>query len=91
MHFAEHRGFLEPRQARLVGWRKSPGFSEREQAALNWAEAVTDLAHGHVTDATYEAARSQFSESEIANLTVAVAAMNLWNRIGIASRLVTGE
>ena len=84
-------GASEEKMARLVCWRESPGFSEREGAALAWAEAVTDLAHGHVTDAAYDAARGQFSDSELANLTVAIAAMNLWNRIGIASRLVPGE
>jgi len=77
--------------ARVVCWRESPGFSDRERAALNWADAVTDLAKGHVSDEAYEAARGQFSESELTNLTLAVATMNLWNRIGIACRMVPGE
>jgi AhpD family alkylhydroperoxidase len=88
---ARGAGASEEKMARLVCWRESPGFSGRERAALDWAEAVTDLARGHVSDAAYEPARGQFSEAEISQLTVAIAAMNLWNRIGIASRLVPGE
>jgi AhpD family alkylhydroperoxidase len=88
---ARAAGASEEKMTRLVCWRESPGFTERERAALDWAEAVTDLPHGHVSDSAYESARSQFSEPEISNLTVAIAAMNLWNRIGIAGRMVPGE
>jgi len=88
---ARGAGASEEKMARVVCWRESPGFSERERAALDWAEAVTDLAHGHVSDAAYEAARGQFSEMEMSNLTLAIVAMNLWNRIGIACRMVPGE
>ena len=88
---ARNAGASEEKLARVVCWRESPGFSERERAALDWAEAVTDLAHGHVSDAAYAAARTHFNESESSNLTLAIAMMNLWNRIGIACRLVAGE
>jgi AhpD family alkylhydroperoxidase len=88
---ARSAGAAEEKMARVVCWRESPGFSERERAALDWAEAVTDLAHGHVSDAAYESARAQFSEQEISHLTLAIAAMNLWNRIGVSSRMVPGE
>jgi AhpD family alkylhydroperoxidase len=88
---ARAAGASEEKMARLVCWRESPGFTERERAALDWSEAVTDLTHGHVADAAYQSARGHFSESELSDLTLAIGVMNMWNRIGIACRLVAGE
>lgn len=92
-HWKEARdaGASEQKLARLVCWRESPGFTERERAALEWAEAVTDLNNGHVSDAVYEIARAHFSESELSHLTLAAATMNVWNRIGIACRMTPSE
>ena len=93
LHWKDARNAItsEQKLVRVVCWRESPGFTERERAALDWAEAVTDLSRGHVSDGAYDAALKQFSEEELSQLTLAIAAMNMWNRIGIASRMVPGE
>ena len=92
MHWkdARHAGVSEQKMSLVTCWRESPGFSDRERAALNWAEAVTDLSHGHVPDSAYENVRASFTDAEIANLAIAIAAMNLWNRLGISFRMVAG-
>jgi hypothetical protein len=58
----------------LNAWREAPFYTEREQAALAWTEAVTRVTEGHVPDPVYEQARTQFSADELANLTLAVVA-----------------
>ena len=65
-------------------WRDAGIFSEREQAALAWTERLTLVAQQGVTDAAFQAAREQFSELELANLSVAIGLINLWNRLGVA-------
>jgi len=65
-------------------------YSDRERAALAWAEATTNLHDGHVTDEVFEAARKHFSEQEIADLTLAVVEINGWNRLNIAFRTPAG-
>ena len=62
-------------------------YSHRERAALAWAEAVTRVSDDHVPDAVYDDARAQFNEKELADLTLAIAAINAWNRLSIAARL----
>jgi AhpD family alkylhydroperoxidase len=92
MHWKDLRalGESEQRLASLDAWRECPYYSERERAALDWAEAVTRVADGHVPDATFEAASRQLGERELCDLTLAVAAINAWNRLSIAARLVPG-
>jgi AhpD family alkylhydroperoxidase len=75
----------------LVIWRESPLFSAREQAALEWTEALTAIAPHGVSDEVYERVRKAFSEKEIADLTFAVMAINAWNRANIAFRSVPGS
>jgi AhpD family alkylhydroperoxidase len=84
------RGETEQRLYLLDAWRESPFYSEREQAALAWTEAVTRVDLGHVPDDVYEQVRSQFPDEELANLTMAVVAINSWNRLNIAFRTVAG-
>jgi AhpD family alkylhydroperoxidase len=88
MHAKEARahGETEQRLYLLDAWRECPFYSERERAALAWTEAVTFVADGHVPDAVYEAVRDQFSDDELVALTMAVAAINAWNRLNIALR-----
>jgi AhpD family alkylhydroperoxidase len=74
----------------LDAWRECPYYTERERAALAWTEAVTLITNGHVPDAVYEQARAHFSEKEMCDLTMAVAAINAWNRLAISSRTVPG-
>lgn len=92
MHWKDLRVQSENEQ-RLYGldaWRESPYYSERERAALEWVEAVTNIQDGHADDAVYERVSAQLSEKEIADLTLVIAAINAWNRLSIASRLVPG-
>ncbi len=70
----------------VVVWREAGIFSEREAAALAWTEALTLLAETRVPDDVFAAARAVFSEGELAALTTAVAAINVWNRISVAFR-----
>ena len=72
----------------LVGvWREAGGlFDTREQAALAWAESVTEVARTTVPDADYAAVRAVFSEQEVSDLTVAIALMNAYNRLGVSAR-----
>jgi AhpD family alkylhydroperoxidase len=72
----------------LDAWRESPLYSGRERAALAWTEAVTLIADSHVPDDIYEDVRRYFSEEELVKLTVAIAAINAWNRIAISFRAV---
>jgi AhpD family alkylhydroperoxidase len=93
MHSKDLRaaGETEQRLYLLNAWRESPFYTERERAALAWAEAVTLVAEGHVPDEVYEHARAQFGEEELANLTLAVVAINGWNRFNIAFRTEPGS
>lgn len=93
MHSKDLRagGETEQRLYVLEAWRESPFYSDRERAALAWAEAVTLVNEGHVPDEVFEEARQQFSEEELANLTLAVVTINGWNRLNIAFRTTPGS
>jgi AhpD family alkylhydroperoxidase len=90
MHSSHARkaGETEARLYLLDAWRESPIYSERERAALAWTEALTLITQGHAPDAVYEEVRRQFSDEELANLTMEVVVINGWNRIAISSRMV---
>ena len=92
MHTKDARaeGETEQRLYALDAWRETPFYNERERAALEWTEAVTNVKEGHVPDEVYESVRKQFSQSELADLTLAVAVINSWNRLSIALRAVPG-
>src|SRR3954451_11298830 len=92
MHWKDARagGESEQRLYGLDAWRESPYYSDRERAALEWAEALTHVTDGHVPDAVYDAVRGYFSDKELADLTWAVAAINAWNRVSIAFRAEAG-
>jgi AhpD family alkylhydroperoxidase len=81
----------EQRLHLLDAWEESPFYSDRERAALTWCEAVTRIPEGRVPDEVYELARSQFSEAELVNLTMAIVAINGANRLNIAFRTVPGS
>ncbi len=83
-------GEREQRLYSLDAWRECPYYTDRERAGLAWTEAVTRIADGHVPDTVYEEVRPHFSEKELADLTVAVATINAWNRLSIAGRIVPG-
>ena len=80
MHWKDLRaiGESEQRLYSLEAWSETPFYSERERAALAWTEALTRVAETHVPDELYEQARKEFSEKELADLTLAVATINAW-------------
>ncbi|WP_306257405.1 carboxymuconolactone decarboxylase family protein [Pararhizobium sp. IMCC21322] len=80
-------GVTEKELHLLSVWRESSAFFARDKSALAWAETLTLLAGSGVPDADFDAARSEFSETELAALTVAVGTMNLWNRIGVGAQM----
>ncbi|HUI40472.1 MAG TPA: carboxymuconolactone decarboxylase family protein [Terriglobia bacterium] len=92
MHSKDARavGETEQRLYELNAWRETPFYTDRERAALAWAEAVTLVGQGHVPDEVYELARKHFSEKEVVDLTMAVVGINAWNRIAISLRAVPG-
>ena len=83
-------GETEQRLYALDAWRETPFYSERERAALAWTEAVTLVAQGHVPDSVYSDVREHFTEQEMVDLTLAVVAINGWNRLAISFRAVPG-
>jgi AhpD family alkylhydroperoxidase len=93
MHTKDARaaGETEQRLYGLSAWREAPYYSERERAALAWAEAITHISQTHASDEEYEAARAQFGAEELVKLTMAVIAINGWNRLAIAFRTEAGK
>jgi AhpD family alkylhydroperoxidase len=93
MHSIDARaaGESEQRLYTLDAWRETPFFTDRERAALAWAESLTLIAQTHAPDDVYEDMRKYFTEKEIVDLTFVVGAINLWNRLAISSRAVPGH
>ena len=93
MHSKDARaaGETEQRLYGLNAWRETPYYSARERAALEWTEALTLVTEGHVPDDVYERVRQEFSEDELAHLSLAIVAINGWNRLNIAARTVPGD
>ena len=93
MHSRDARalGESEERLYLLDAWRESPLYSERERAALAWTEAVTLVGETRVPDEVYELARRHFGAKDLVDLTLAVVAINGWNRLAIAFRTVPGS
>ena len=92
MHSKDARanGESEQRLFGLEAWRETPYYSARERAALEWTEALTLVSETHASDDVYERVREQFSENELVHLTLAIVAINGWNRLNIAARTVPG-
>jgi AhpD family alkylhydroperoxidase len=92
MHWKDLRaaGENEQRLYSLPAWRETPYYTDRERAALAWAEVVTLVADGRVPQRDYEDVRPYFSEKELSDLTLAIASINAWNRLSIAARLTPG-
>lgn len=88
VHTADARkgGEDERRLATLGVWRETPFFTDRERAALEWAEALTTVADARVPDDVWARVSPQFSAKEIVDLTMLVNAINSWNRFAIAFR-----
>ena len=92
MHTKDARlgGETEQRLYALSAWRETPFFTPRERAALAWTEALTNIQQGHASDEVYEEVRPAFTERELVSLTMAIAQINMWNRIAIGFRAEPG-
>jgi alkylhydroperoxidase family enzyme len=93
MHTKDARlaGETEQRLYAVPVWRETPFFTPRERTALAWTEAVTAIGNGGVSDELFEEARSHFSDEELVALTMAVVAINGWNRLAITFRALPGS
>lgn len=92
MHWKDLKaiGEQDHRLYELDAWEEAPFYSDRERAALAWTDAVTRVADSRVPDDVYDEVRKHFSEKELADLTLAVATINAWNRLAISARTVPG-
>ncbi len=92
MHWKDSRveGESEQRLYGLDAWREAPYYTDKERAVLAWTEAITNIQDGHAPDNVYEEVRKHFSEKEFADLTLAIATINAWNRLLIAARITPG-
>ena len=79
-------GETQRRIAEVAGWRVSDQFSEKEKAALNWAEQLTNISTSHADDEAFEALKKVFNDKEISDLTFAISLMNGMNRLAISMR-----
>ena len=93
MHSKDARalGETEQRLYQLNAWRETPFYTDRERAALDWTESLTQVSQTHVPEETYEAAKKHFSEQEIVDLSIAISVINVWNRLAISARTVPGS
>jgi alkylhydroperoxidase family enzyme len=90
LHDARANGETEQRLYGLEAWRETPYYSARERAALEWTEALTLVSDTRAPDDVYERVRAEFSESEMVHLSLAIVAINGWNRLNVAARTVPG-
>ena len=92
MHTKDARagGETEQRLYAVTVWEETPFFTERERAALAWTEAVTLVGKDHVPDEVYQQAHRSFDEKELVDLTLAIIAINGWNRLAVSFRVVPG-
>lgn len=88
MHWTDARaaGESEQRLSQVAAWDESPYFDARERAALALTDSITHVGETRVPDDVWEAAAAQFDDTELANLVIAIAAINFWNRVAIATR-----
>lgn len=87
---ARLRGETEQRLYAIPVWHETPFFSPRERAALAWTESVTQVGAGHVPDDVFRQARAHFGEKELVDLTMAIIAINGWNRLAVSFRRPPG-
>ncbi|HQW81422.1 MAG: carboxymuconolactone decarboxylase family protein [Rhodanobacteraceae bacterium] len=88
---ARARGETEQRLFLLAAWRDAPCYSPHERAALAWTDAVTQIATHEVSDALYAQVREHFDEKALVDLTLAIIAINGWNRMNVAFRTLVGD
>ena len=88
---ARSRGESEQRLYGITAWRETPFYSERERAALTWTESVTRISKDRVPDEIYRQVKQYFTEKELVDLTLAVIAINSWNRLAISFHTPAGS
>lgn len=88
---AREAGETEQRLYGLNAWREAPYYTEKERAALEWTEVLTQISENDVSDSLYEATRKYFTEEELVTLTMAIIAINGWNRLAISFRTLPGS
>ena len=90
MHSKDARkaGESEQRLYALTAWRETLFYNDRERAALAWTEALTLISENKVPDSLYHSVRESFDEKELIALTMAIIAINAWNRLAISLRVV---
>jgi AhpD family alkylhydroperoxidase len=88
LHVSDARkgGENERRLATVSVWREAPFFSDRERAALEWTESLTEIAQTHAPDAVWDRVKPHFTPEEIVDLTLLIGAINTWNRFGVGFR-----
>jgi len=93
MHTKDARkaGETEQRLYALSAWRETPFYSERERAALEWTEAMTLISENDMPDSLYDSVRKHFNEKELVTLSIAIVAINGWNRLSVGFRTVPGS
>ncbi|GCE45448.1 AhpD family alkylhydroperoxidase [Thermosporothrix hazakensis] len=93
MHTKDARaaGETEQRLYLVSAWHEATCFTDRERAALEWTEAVTLVSETHVPDDVYERVKQHFTDEELVNLTVAISAINVWNRLNVSFRTPAGD
>lgn len=93
MHTKDARaaGETEQRLYALSAWRETPFYTDRERAALEWTEALTLISEVEISDALYESVRRHFTENEMVMLSMAIIAINGWNRLAIGFGTVPGS
>ncbi|SDM17547.1 carboxymuconolactone decarboxylase family protein [Nonomuraea jiangxiensis] len=84
---AKKEGESDARLHAVAVWQEAPFFTEQERAALAFTEAATRLSTSDITDEIWARAAAVFDEQELAALVVAVATINAWNRMGVATRM----
>jgi AhpD family alkylhydroperoxidase len=87
---AKKLGETDERLHLVAVWHEAHCYTPRERAALRWTEALTRLPGGHVSDDDFAEVSREFSEEEVTNLTLAIVAINGWNRFGVGFRLPPG-
>ena len=92
MHSKDARalGETEQRLHSLIAWRETNFFSEKERAALAWAEANTLIHQNEIDDQLYQSTREHFSEEQLVDLTLVITTINSWNRIAISFKPEVG-
>ena len=88
---ARSHGESEQRLYGVTAWRETPFYSERERAALAWTESVTRISADQVPEEIYQQVKQHFTERELVDLTLAVIAINSWNRLAISFRTPAGS